>query len=586
MERPSSVVWSACRARPGALVPAGCGSTRPKHVCGKLRGSRRRERPLGSQGGADRSFRWRAAPPPTAVSRWTSVRRNARRCSRCSPCPPGSAVPVTRLVELVWGDDPPRTAEKTLQSYVVRLRKGLGAEADRAYRGRVPPGRAGRQRRRGPVPAATRLRAMSRRRWGSGPELRWPGWTRRASPRWWTGWWSSGWARWRPTWTAASTPIRGGRRAADRAHRGPSVPRGAVVAADDRPVPGGAAGRCAGRVPAGPRTPRGAARGGTRPTAADLEARILAQDERLRGRPPRADRPAVVDPTGTVTFGFCAVAESSRLWATHRTKMAAAMVRLERADARRRRAEAAGTCSPPTAETFGAAFQRADDAAAWADRAAGGGQPRTVARWHGAAPPDRAAHRRDRGDGQQLFRCGGQLRNGHRGRRARRSDPGVGSDVGGAAAQRSARSRDLPAAGREHRAADLPARCRRASTAAGRDQPSGKPATSAGRLIGRDEDLEVIADALTRSPVVTLLGPGGIGKTRLAIAAAQRLDTDHAAAAWFVELAGIASSGDVARAVADTLGVADCPGTQRDRVHPCDAALVVGARSSWTTVNT
>ena len=41
----------------------------------------------------------------------------------------GSAVPVPRLIELVWGGGPPRTAEKTLQSYVVRLRKGLGAAA-------------------------------------------------------------------------------------------------------------------------------------------------------------------------------------------------------------------------------------------------------------------------------------------------------------------------------------------------------------------------------------------------------------------------------------------------------------------------
>ena len=39
----------------------------------------------------------------------------------------GSAVPVPRLIDLVWGEQPPRTAEKTLQSYVVRLRKGLGA---------------------------------------------------------------------------------------------------------------------------------------------------------------------------------------------------------------------------------------------------------------------------------------------------------------------------------------------------------------------------------------------------------------------------------------------------------------------------
>lgn len=38
----------------------------------------------------------------------------------------GAAVPVDRLVDLVWASDPPRTAEKTLQSYVVRLRKTLG----------------------------------------------------------------------------------------------------------------------------------------------------------------------------------------------------------------------------------------------------------------------------------------------------------------------------------------------------------------------------------------------------------------------------------------------------------------------------
>ena len=41
-----------------------------------------------------------------------------------------------------------------------------------------------------------------------------------------------------------------------------------------------------------------------------------------------------------------------------------------------------------------------------------------------------------------------------------------------------------------------------------------------GRLIGRDQDLDVIASALAQSPVVTLVGPGGIGKTRLALTAA------------------------------------------------------------------
>src|SRR5262245_2688116 len=42
---------------------------------------------------------------------------------------PGAAVPVPRLIEVVWGQVPPRTAGKTLQSYVTRLRKGLGPDA-------------------------------------------------------------------------------------------------------------------------------------------------------------------------------------------------------------------------------------------------------------------------------------------------------------------------------------------------------------------------------------------------------------------------------------------------------------------------
>lgn len=41
----------------------------------------------------------------------------------------GSAVPVSRLVDLVWGEDPPRTAERTLQSYITRLRRALGADS-------------------------------------------------------------------------------------------------------------------------------------------------------------------------------------------------------------------------------------------------------------------------------------------------------------------------------------------------------------------------------------------------------------------------------------------------------------------------
>ena len=41
----------------------------------------------------------------------------------------GETVPVARLVDLVWAEDPPRTAEKILQTYVMQLRAALGTTA-------------------------------------------------------------------------------------------------------------------------------------------------------------------------------------------------------------------------------------------------------------------------------------------------------------------------------------------------------------------------------------------------------------------------------------------------------------------------
>lgn len=81
-----------------------------------------------------------------------------------------------------------------------------------------------------------------------------------------------------------------------------------------------------------------------------------------------------------------------------------------------------------------------------------------------------------------------------------------------------------------------------------------------GRLIGRDGDLRAVGDALARSPIVTLVGPGGIGKTQLALAAARAAATGHGWDGWLIELAEITSPADVPRAVADVLGVAQRPG--------------------------
>ena len=98
----------------------------------------------------------------------------------------------------------------------------------------------------------------------------------------------------------------------------------------------------------------------------------------------------------------------------------------------------------------------------------------------------------------------------------------------------------------------------------------------AARLVGRDSDLSAVADALRTCPVVTLVGPGGIGKTALAMAAAQQVSAGNDA--WLVDLTEISSDHDVARAVAAELGVKEGPG------RSLDESVVVALRSSQTVV--
>jgi predicted ATPase len=82
-------------------------------------------------------------------------------------------------------------------------------------------------------------------------------------------------------------------------------------------------------------------------------------------------------------------------------------------------------------------------------------------------------------------------------------------------------------------------------------------ATTRTPIIGREREIAQVT-ALIDEPgnaLVTLLGPGGIGKTRLAIEIAQRIGGDFADGATFVPLASVREASLVPLQVARTLGL-------------------------------
>ncbi|MFD7846442.1 ATP-binding protein [Nocardia sp. NPDC059764] len=91
-----------------------------------------------------------------------------------------------------------------------------------------------------------------------------------------------------------------------------------------------------------------------------------------------------------------------------------------------------------------------------------------------------------------------------------------------------------------------------------------KPLTS---FIGRTRERAELAELLRTQRQVTAVGPGGVGKTRLALAVAAEMAADFADGVWFVDLVPLASPDTcvVAGTVAMALGVGEQPGRPFDR---------------------
>jgi predicted ATPase/DNA-binding SARP family transcriptional activator len=89
------------------------------------------------------------------------------------------------------------------------------------------------------------------------------------------------------------------------------------------------------------------------------------------------------------------------------------------------------------------------------------------------------------------------------------------------------------------------------------------------RTIGRERELEAVIEQLRAGAVrlLSLTGPGGVGKTRLALEAARAVEPDFADGAWLVSLAAVKRPEDVAGTIVNALAIVPLAGEPADDVE-------------------
>jgi predicted ATPase/DNA-binding SARP family transcriptional activator len=141
-------------------------------------------------------------------------------------------------------------------------------------------------------------------------------------------------------------------------------------------------------------------------------------------------------------------------------------------------------------------------------------------------------------------------------------------DIRQAAHRRATRSAPTPPAARGVAAPPPPAEA---------DSNLPHPFTA---LLGRDADLKAVTARLSASRLVTLTGPGGVGKTRLATEAALQLAAHYPHGAHLVALDAVADPALIAQQVASTVGAEagggrDWQGTLLEYLRPRRALIVL-----------